>query len=61
MHGYFYGTFRSQLSVLELKQPNKAERDFRGDEALVFLAAVIGQTWTKTCRWSRSKIGPGLC
>ena len=42
MQGYFYGRFSSQLRLLEFKQPNKVERDFRGDEALVVFG---GRDW----------------
>lgn len=36
MHSYFYGKFRSQLSLLEFKQPNSVVRDFMGDDSIVF-------------------------
>lgn len=42
MQGYFYGRFQSQLSSLEFKQPKKFERDFKGDDALIFFG---GRDW----------------
>ena len=42
MHSYFYGKFRSQLSLLEFKQPNSVVRDFMGDDSIVFFG---GRDW----------------